>query len=71
MVEKNGNHPLPIRFDTDDQRTFRPLGANASSFKNLVGSTIRAQIPYTYDSWEKVPEELKAGIWAMIEVCII
>ena len=71
LWEKNGRNPLPIQFDTDDCRTFRPVGNHASIFKILVGSAIRANIPQIYDSWERVPESMKEMIWPTIKVIIL
>jgi len=51
--------------------TFRPVGPLAKDFKSLLGVTLRKDVPYTFDSWEKVPAELRTAIWPQIEVEIV
>nr|XP_043636322.1 uncharacterized protein LOC122607418 isoform X2 [Erigeron canadensis] len=65
-LENNDGDPLLISFDIDDQRTYGPVGKNASMFKSLVGAWVR-YVPLYHDSWEKVPADKKDHLWPTIE----
>lgn len=71
MWKNNGYKPFPIRFDLEDQSTIRPVGPFAKDFKNLLGVTLRTTVPYTFDSWDKVPEDFKTNILPQLQVEIV
>ena len=49
----------------------RPIGEEAAELQSYVGLLAREKVKITYDSWKKVPGDVKDHIWEAVNVSFI
>ncbi|GJZ83620.1 hypothetical protein Tco_0648793, partial [Tanacetum coccineum] len=69
LWEDNGKKLFPINFDTHDGETWKPVGAYAHQFTTTISLKIGdgTKIPFYFDTWAKVEDQFKTGIWPEIQ----
>ncbi|GJV36949.1 hypothetical protein Tco_1409426 [Tanacetum coccineum] len=69
MWEDNHKKLLPIDFDSHDGETWKPVGTYAHQFTTTISLKIGDgnKIPFYFDTWAKVEDRLKTGIWPEIQ----
>ncbi|XP_071705189.1 uncharacterized protein [Rutidosis leptorrhynchoides] len=65
---KNGERPLQVKFDVDEQFTGRPLEKHGQMLISMIGSIVwDPSFPKHYKAWNKVPADEKEDIFPEIE----
>ena len=66
-VQKGQGIRREVQFDSKG----RPIGQEAAKLQSYVGILAREKVKITYDTWKKVPAEVKEMIWESVNVSFI
>ena len=66
-VQRGQGIKKEVQFDSKG----RPIGKEAAELQSYVGVLAREKVRITYDSWKKVPGDVKENIWEAVNVSFI
>ena len=66
-VQRGQGIKREVQFDSKG----RPIGEEAAKLQSYVGVLAHEKVKITYDTWKKVPADVKEMIWESVNVSFI